>query len=101
MRLFGVCIATLTLLARPIALAADADDGKRLAETRCVPCHVVVPGQRREVSDAPPLEVIAAKFKVAPDVLAFLLLHPHPRMNVPLTRREADDIAAYISTLAR
>ena len=65
------------------------------------PCHVVVPGQRREVSDAPPFDVIAAKFKVAPDVVAFLLLHPHPRMNVPLTRREAEDIAAYISTLAR
>ena len=101
MRLFAICFATLTLLARPIALAADAEDGKRLAETLCVPCHVVVPGQRREVSDAPPFDVIAAKFKVAPDVVAFLLLHPHPRMNVPLTRREAEDIAAYISTLAR
>ena len=101
MRLFAICFATLALLASPIALAADADDGKRLAETRCVPCHVVVPGQRREVSDAPPFDVIAAKFKVAPDVVAFLLLHPHPRMNVPLTRREAEDIAAYISTLAR
>ena len=101
MRLFGICFATLTLLATPLALAADAEDGKRLAETRCVPCHVVVPGQRREVSDAPPFDQIAAKFKVAPDVLAFLLLYPHPRMNVPLTRREAEDIAAYISTLAR
>ena len=59
MRLFGICFAILTLLAGPIALAADADDGKRLAETRCVPCHVVVPGQRREVSDAPPFDVIA------------------------------------------
>ena len=101
MRLFGVCFATLALLASPIARAADAEDGKRLAETRCVPCHIVVPGQRREVSDAPPFDVIAAKFKVAPDVLAFLLLHPHPRMNVPLTRREAEDLAAYFSTLAR
>ena len=35
------------------------------------------------------------------DVLAFLLLHPHPRMNVMITRREAEDLAAYISTLAR
>ena len=101
MRLFGLCFTILTLLAGSIALAADADDGKRLAEMRCVPCHAVVPGQRREVSDAPPFDVIAAKFRVAPDILAFLLLHPHPRMNEPLTRREAADIAAYISTLAR
>jgi hypothetical protein len=101
MRVFGFCFTIFTLLAGPSATAAGADDGKRLAETRCVPCHTVVPGQHREVSDAPPFDVIAAKFKVVPDVLAFLLLHPHPRMNVPLTRREAEDIADYIKTLAR
>ena len=32
MRLFGLCFTILTLLAGSIALAADADDGKRLAE---------------------------------------------------------------------
>ena len=101
MRLFGLCFAILTLSAGPIVLAADADDGKRLAEMKCRSCHAVVPDQRREVSDAPPFDVIARKFAVSPDILAFLLLHPHPRMNVPLTRREAADIAAYISTLAR
>jgi hypothetical protein len=34
-------------------------------------------------------------------MLAFSLLDPHPRMNLTLTRREAQDIAAYISTLAK
>jgi hypothetical protein len=68
---------------------------------RCVPCHVVVPDQRKEVADAPPFEAIARKLDTGPDVLAFLLLHPHPRMNVMITRREAEDLAAYISTLAR
>jgi hypothetical protein len=29
------------------------------------------------------------------------MLDPHPRMNVTLTRREAEDIAAYINTLAK
>jgi hypothetical protein len=29
------------------------------------------------------------------------ILDPHPRMSVALTRREAEDIAAYINTLAR
>jgi hypothetical protein len=32
---------------------------------------------------------------------AFAILDPHPRMNVALMRREAEDIAAYINTLAR
>jgi mono/diheme cytochrome c family protein len=97
---FSISIA-ICLLWVTAAVAADADNGKRLAETRCVPCHNVGSDQTRAVADAPPFEVIAGKFKVAPDVLAYLLLYPHPRMNVPLTRSEANDIAAYISTLAK
>ena len=31
----------------------------------------------------------------------FTIPDPHPRMNVALTRREAEDIAAYVNTLAR
>jgi cytochrome c len=83
------------------ALAADADNGKRVAETRCVTCHIVAPSQRRDVTQAPPFEVIARKFASNPEALAFAILDPHPRMNVPLTRREAQDIAAYINTLAK
>jgi mono/diheme cytochrome c family protein len=90
----GICVASM-------ALAADVDNGKRVAETRCVTCHIVTPGQRRDVTDAPPFEVIARKFAPSPESLAFSLLDPHPRMNVMLTRREAQDIAAYINTLAK
>jgi mono/diheme cytochrome c family protein len=90
-----------TLLVPPVASAADAESGRRLAESRCVTCHVVVTDQRKEVADAPPFDAIARKLDTGPDVLAFLLLHPHPRMNVMITRREAEDLAAYISTLAR
>ncbi|MGB7771921.1 MAG: hypothetical protein WBL43_08760 [Pseudolabrys sp.] len=62
---------------------------------------MVAPTSRRDVADAPLFDVIARKFQVEPRVLAFAILDPHPRMNVALTRREADDIAAYINTLAR
>jgi hypothetical protein len=41
----------------------------------------------------------ARKFATSPEALAFSLLDPHPRMNVMLTRREAQDIAGYINTL--
>ena len=41
------------------ALAADADNGKRLAEMRCVTCHIVPPSDRRVVTDAPPFEATA------------------------------------------
>ena len=53
------------------------------------------------VPDAPPFDVIARKFATTPETLAFSLLDPHPRMNVTLTRREAQDIAACINTLVK
>jgi cytochrome c2 len=41
------------------AAAADADNGKRIAQLRCSPCHIVVPNQRQEVAKSPPFDVIA------------------------------------------
>jgi mono/diheme cytochrome c family protein len=95
------CLLFAALFVAPPVDAADADKGKRLAEMRCVPCHAVAPAARRDVADAPPFETIARKFAAQPEILAFSLLDPHPRMNVALTRREVEDVAAYINTLAR
>jgi mono/diheme cytochrome c family protein len=83
------------------AFASDVENGRRVAEARCVTCHVVGSEPRRELGDAPPFQAIAQKFAVSPELLAFSILEPHPRMNVTLTRREAQDIAAYINSLAR
>ena len=101
MRWIYFCLVLTAICGSRAALAADAENGKRLAETRCVTCHFVGPGQRRDVTDAPPFEAIARKFAFSPELLAFAMLDPHPRMNVTLTRREAQDIAAYINTLAK
>jgi mono/diheme cytochrome c family protein len=81
--------------------AADADEGKRLAQARCTPCHVVGPNGREELAKSPPFAAIARKFGFDADMLAFSILDPHPRMNMTLTRREAQDIAAYIATLTK
>lgn len=84
----------------PPGRAAEADNGKRLAQQRCAPCHAVVASpQRSEVADSPPFETIARKFDYNAGVLALSLHDPHPRMNMPLTRAEAEDIAAYVVTL--
>jgi mono/diheme cytochrome c family protein len=101
MQLLRNCSLLAAMLAASAALAADADNGKRLAETRCVICHIVSPSERRVVTDAPPFEAIARKYAANPDTLAFSIMNPHPRMNVTLTRREAQDVAAYINTLAK
>jgi mono/diheme cytochrome c family protein len=83
------------------AIAADEDNGKRLAQQHCSPCHVVEPGSRRELANSPPFETIARKFGSAPESIAFAILSPHPRMNLTPSRRDAQDIAAYIATLAK
>ena len=101
MQLLRSCSLLSAVLAASGALAADAGNGKRLAEMRCVTCHIVSPSERRVVTDASPFEAIARKYVSNPDTLAFSIMDPHPRMNVTLTRREAQDVAAYINTLAK
>ena len=96
-----VAMLLVVVFAAQSAVAADADSGKRLAQQHCSPCHIVEPNQRQEVADSPPFETIAQKFGNAPELIAFAILAPHPRMNLALSRREAQEIAAYIATLAK
>ena len=84
----------------PSVLAADADQGKRVAQSRCAPCHIVVPSQRQELAKSPPFDQIARRNVQRGDV-GVLILSPHPRMNMALSREEADDLAAYIASLRR
>jgi mono/diheme cytochrome c family protein len=83
------------------AQAADSGRGRRLAEQRCAACHAVAPNRGNEVADAPPFETIARKFRSSGDAFTLSLIGPHAKMNFSPTRREADDIAAYLRTLAR
>jgi mono/diheme cytochrome c family protein len=101
-RLAPAAMLAASMVVTVQADAADAGNGERIAQSRCAACHIVVaPNQQREVADAPPFETIARKFDFNPDMLVFHLLEPHPKMNFALTRPEANDVAAYMSTLAR
>ena len=84
------------------AIAADPDHGVVLAKRWCATCHVVDSDQRQASADVPPFTVIARKPDSTPEKIASFLLEPHPKMpNFPLSREEAADIAAYISTLRK
>jgi mono/diheme cytochrome c family protein len=83
------------------ASAADVGRGKDIAEHQCAACHQVAPYQRNELADAPPFELIGSKNGFDAAALAFALLEPHPKMNFSPSQRDAADVAAYISTLAR
>ena len=56
--------------------------------------------RRRDIADALICDD-REKIRIDPQMLAFSMLDPHPRMNIALTRREVEDIAAYINTLAQ
>ena len=97
-----VCLVAIMLTSLSIAtLAADIGNGRDIALRQCAACHSVTRPPSREVADAPPFEVIGRKNGFDPGSLAFALLDPHPKMNFALTQREAEDVAAYISSLAK
>jgi mono/diheme cytochrome c family protein len=96
---FMACLLIAGNFSAQGASAADADNGRRIAQMRCTPCHVVEPKQRRELENSPPFDVIARKNDFNAEMLAYLILDPHPRMNMTLTESEVDDLAAYIISL--
>jgi mono/diheme cytochrome c family protein len=100
-----VCLSGSLVIATnfgvPSVLAADADKGKRIAQGRCAPCHIVVRVQHQELVKSPPFDQIARRNDFNAEMLAYLILSPHPRMNIALSREEAEDLAAYIASLRR
>ena len=95
------CAASLYIVVASGARGADADAGRRLAQLRCAACHIVAQSGTDEVADAPPFAIIGRKFGFNYDSLILALMGPHAKMNFGLTRREANDVAAYITTLAK
>jgi mono/diheme cytochrome c family protein len=96
----GCCLGLA--LAASSVFAADVEGGKRLAQLRCAACHIVTPSPRNDlVADAPPFRAIARKYGSDTEALVFNLVGPHAKMNFALSRPEANDIAAYIESLAK
>lgn len=81
------------------AFAADAKHGKTIAARWCAACHVVASDQKSASADVPPFADIALR-RTDPKALANFLADPHPKMpDMHLSRREIDDIVAYIRSL--
>jgi mono/diheme cytochrome c family protein len=99
-RLFGYALNAVAIVAATSAFAADPDHGQTLVKRWCASCHLVAPEQRGSTTEAPPFASVAKRPDFDEAKVAFFLLDPHPKMpNMQLSRNEASDIAAYISTL--
>ncbi len=91
------------------AIAQDGDQtvartdprrGAELAQRWCATCHVVSKDQTRANDTTRSFAAVAQSPDFNAERLSFFLLDPHPIMpNMMLTRQEARDLAAYISTL--
>lgn len=81
--------------------AQDAANGARLSERWCSGCHAI--GSAADKSRGlPPFAAIAAKEKINADMIASFLLLPHATMpNLPLSRKDAQDIAQFIMEMKR
>jgi mono/diheme cytochrome c family protein len=99
--MIGRWILLASIFFPAIALADDVDAGREIAQRRCASCHVIAPHQGNEVAIAPPFVTIARKNGFGVEMLAYSILEPHPRMNLAITRREANDVAAYILSFAK
>jgi mono/diheme cytochrome c family protein len=83
------------------ALAADPDQGVRLARRVCSICHNIGTGRNSPDVNAPPFSRIARSAKFRARGAAFML-EPHRRMPLfALTVEQGEDLAAYIRILAR
>jgi mono/diheme cytochrome c family protein len=83
------------------ALAQDVENGRRLSERWCSECHAIglAPGKGgRTISFA----AIAARRGISPDMISSFLLLPHATMpNLPLSRKDAQDLAAFIMAMKK
>jgi mono/diheme cytochrome c family protein len=84
------------------AFAADPGNGGKIAQRWCASCHLVAPAQQQASADAPPFATIGRMPGFSAERVAFFLLSPHPPMvDMGLSRNDAQDLAAYIGSLAK
>jgi len=96
-----LAIALALLGTTAVARGQDTANGRRLAERWCAACHAIDTAPIR-FHRAPPLAAIAARQDVSAEMITSFLLLPHATMpNLPLSRQDAADIAAFIMEMKK
>jgi mono/diheme cytochrome c family protein len=82
-------------------LAQNIENGKRISERWCSGCHAIDPASGK-FKGVPPFAAIATKENITSEMIASFLLLPHATMpNFPLSRKDAQDIAAFIMEMKK
>jgi|SRR5450755_4397203 mono/diheme cytochrome c family protein len=81
--------------------AQDVENGRRLSERWCSGCHAIGPDSAK-FKGVPSFASIAAKENVSSDMIASFLGLPHATMPYfPISRKDAQDIAAFIMDMKK
>lgn len=99
--LVTVVTALALVVCSSSAFASDVEHGRQLARKICSVCHVVFVGQRPGVPPAPSFRSIAKSQQFRAKGAKFLWEKHGTMPNLALTGEEADDVTAYIRSLAR
>jgi len=84
------------------ALAADPSHGADIAKRWCAACHVVSDDQSHGSDNVPTFASIGRRPGVTADSIATFLRDPHPKMpDMQISRKESEDLAAYIVSLGK
>ena len=94
-------LACLLTLAPGLAWAQDVEQGHQLATGWCANCHVVERTTAAAAANGlPTFPAIAASPRTTPELLRATMSAQHGRMpDLQLTKRQQDDLIAYISSL--
>jgi mono/diheme cytochrome c family protein len=98
----ALCLSVAVALAGAgVAFAQNIENGRRLSERWCTECHAIGAAAAKP-GRALSFAAIAAKETVTAEMIASFLRMPHSTMpNVPLTRNDAQDIAALIMSMKK
>ena len=96
-------LACAVVFVPSLAVAQDAQQGHEIAQRWCSSCHVVDRAATRAPADGlPTFPAIAAKPDLSADYLRAAMNPQHSRMpDFALSRRQQDDLIAYIYSLRR
>jgi mono/diheme cytochrome c family protein len=96
-----LCVAAVLAPGSPAAAGGDPTEGGRVARRWCTGCHVVDAKATTGTDATPPMPSLMKDPAMTPERLEAFLTKPHGGMaGMSFSRREIDDLVAYIADLA-
>ncbi len=95
-----LCFGLTAISEKARAADGDVKAGAVVARTWCANCHVIAPEQKVARFEAPSFRSLANDPARTKEGLRTFLFAPHPPMpDLELSRRQIDDVIAYIESL--